>query len=635
MLKFKFTSIVLGCICIALLSKCKQSSPSTAEQVSPYLNHIDSVKYLGINACKDCHADKYESFLETGMGQSFDKASFTKTSAKFRNVKPVYDAYLDLYYLPLLIDSQIYIKEYRLEGTDTVFSRTEKIKYIVGSGHHTNSHFTEENGFVFQAPLTFYTQKGQWDLPPGFENGQNTRFNRKIGLECMSCHNAVTSFSPLSDNRYEELPHGINCERCHGPGQVHVERMRKGEVVDVEKGVDYSIVNPRKLSWNRQIDICQRCHLQGNAVLKPGKTFLSFRPGMKLSETLDQFSPTYEGEEPFVMAAHAERFQKSACFIQTVKGDLENEKTRVGFTCISCHNPHVSVRKTNVLQYNNVCVSCHNTPKQKQCNDKKGALKSSNCVSCHMPSSGTSDIPHVTVHDHYIRKPQQTEVKTGALKGLRCVTNPNPDILTETKAYISYYEKFESNPLYLKIAEDKAKQLKEKELLHLQTLIHLNYVKFDYKAIIELASKRDNLNEPWSNYRISKAYEKEGQLKKAIEWMQLVVNQESQNLDFMVQFAGLLIKDKQTAKAIKVLKEHNLLYSKGAEAHALLGYANLLDGKLSEAKKSLLHSLSLDPDLMFAMEYLKQLYQTTGEKEAELQIDKRIQKLKSRLKIKQ
>jgi hypothetical protein len=38
---------------------------------------------------------------------------------------------------------------------------------------------------------------------------------------------------------------------------------------------------------------------------------------------------------------------------------------------------------------------------------------------------------------------------------------------------------------------------------------------------------------------------------------------------------------------------------------------------------------------MFAMEYLKQLYQTTGEKEAELQIDKRIQKLKSRLKIKQ
>jgi tetratricopeptide (TPR) repeat protein len=252
-----------------------------------------------------------------------------------------------------------------------------------------------------------------------------------------------------------------------------------------------------------------------------------------------------------------------------------------------------------------------------------------------MPSSGTSDIPHVTVHDHYIRKPKKEEVKTGALKGLRCITNPNPDILTETKAYISYYEKFESNPLYLKIAEDKAKQLKEKELLHLQTLIHLNYVKFDYKAIIKLVSNKNDLKESWSNYRISKAYEKEGQLKKAIEWMQLVVEKESQNLDFLVQYAGLLIKDKQTTKAVKVLKEHNTLYSKSAEAHALLGYAHLLEGKLSDAKKSLILSLSLDPDLLFALEYLKQLYQTTGEKESELQIDNRIQKLKSRVKIKQ
>jgi hypothetical protein len=61
----------------------------------------------------------------------------------------------------------------------------------------------------------------------------------------------------------------------------------------------------------------------------------------------------------------------------------------------------------------------------------------------------------------------------------------------------------------------------------------------------------------------------------------------------------------------------------------------LLEGKLSEAKKSLVLSLSLDPDLIFALEYLKQLYQTTGEKESELQIDKRIQKLKTRVKIKQ
>ena len=40
-------------------------------------------------------------------------------------------------------------------------------------------------------PYTYYTQEEIADLPPGFENGSNTRFSREIGLECMSCYNAT------------------------------------------------------------------------------------------------------------------------------------------------------------------------------------------------------------------------------------------------------------------------------------------------------------------------------------------------------------------------------------------------------------------------------------------------------------
>ncbi len=227
----------------------------------------------------------------------------------------------------------------------------------------------------------------------------------------MSCHNSLPTIDPKSDNRYIELPHGISCERCHGPGQLHVNEKLKGHLVDTAKTAYYTIVNPKRLSWQRQIDICQRCHLQGNAVLKPGKTFADFRPGMSLSETFDQFSPEYEGGDKFIMAAHAERFQKSKCFLSSVKGKLDNENTKVGFTCISCHNPHVSVRKTNVVKFNSTCRSCHSTGEQKQCseNNQSLALVQNNCVKCHMPSSGTSDIPHVSVHDHYIRKPEKTK----------------------------------------------------------------------------------------------------------------------------------------------------------------------------------------------------------------------------------
>lgn len=30
-------------------------------------------------------------------------------------------------------------------------------------------------------------------------------------------------------------------------------------------------------------------------------------------------------------------------------------------TCITCHNPHVSVRETNANVFNDACLSCHNT----------------------------------------------------------------------------------------------------------------------------------------------------------------------------------------------------------------------------------------------------------------------------------
>jgi hypothetical protein len=97
------------------------------------------------------------------------------------------------------------------------------------------------NGYVYQAPATFYTQRGIWDLPPGFENGANSRFSRKIELECMSCHNGFPVMAEGSENKYSHVPGGIDCERCHGPGSRHVEEKRRGNIVDVTKEVDFPL----------------------------------------------------------------------------------------------------------------------------------------------------------------------------------------------------------------------------------------------------------------------------------------------------------------------------------------------------------------------------------------------------------
>ena len=99
----------------------------------------------------------------------------------------------------------------RLKGKDTTHQLIQKVTYKIGSGHHTNSHLFEVNGYVHQMPYTYYTQGKIADLPPGFEKGNNTRFSREIGIECMSCHNAYPQHTKGSLNKYERIPSGIDC----------------------------------------------------------------------------------------------------------------------------------------------------------------------------------------------------------------------------------------------------------------------------------------------------------------------------------------------------------------------------------------------------------------------------------------
>ncbi|UPT66317.1 MAG: hypothetical protein M0D57_17870 [Sphingobacteriales bacterium JAD_PAG50586_3] len=136
----------------------------------------------------------------------------------------------------------------------------------------------------------------------------------------MSCHNAYPKFVMGSENKYTDVPQGIDCERCHGPGGEHVRRKQMGENIDTSKYIDYSIVNPGKLSADLQFQICQRCHLQGNAILKNGKSFFDFKPGMQLSEVMDVYLPRYKNaDHDFIMASHADRLKQSQCFVVSAK----------------------------------------------------------------------------------------------------------------------------------------------------------------------------------------------------------------------------------------------------------------------------------------------------------------------------
>ena len=493
-------------------------TPANVNSEIVYQNHHDTVSYVGMAKCLTCHADK-KSFLETGMGKSFHQA-LTKHSKALFNNRLVFDTLNNLYYKAITRDTNIFIYEYRLEMNDTVYSNIVKLNHIVGSGQHTNSHMVNTNGFVTQAPITFYTQKGIWDLPPGFEKGMNTRFERKIGLECMTCHNAYPKFVPGSENKYTNVPNGIDCERCHGPGEAHVNQFYNGIRIDTAKLIDYSIVNPAKLPVDLQFDICQRCHLQGNTILQEGKSFFDFKPGQKLSNTLITFLPKYENrDDEFIMASHADRLKMSKCFIESEKNAKNsNDKLRPykdALTCVTCHNPHLSVKSTLGNVFNQKCIVCHKTVKH------ESKIESNNCVSCHMPNSGSIDIPHVSVHDHYIRKPikKSDESKLRKFVGLRPINFSTPSYLIMAKAYLNQYEKFDNNPFLIDSALYYLSKLDVKnDLNSCSESIRAFFLKGDYQKVTQCCKefKGDILNQlnfksldnahAWTAYRIGETY---------------------------------------------------------------------------------------------------------------------------------
>ena len=598
------TRTVLLCSLLSLLAVCICCRNQTTKPTGQYLNLHDSVAYVGIETCKSCHYDQYKTFTQTGMGQSFDKVSKKKSALQLSGTPAIYDLHKDFHYQPYWKGEVLSLREFRLWQGDTTHLRNEQVDYIIGSGQHTNSHICNVKGYLHQMPFTYYTQEGTLDFPPGYEDGNNSRFDRKIGLECMTCHNALPDFVMGSENKFTKVPKGISCERCHGPGQVHVERMLAGAHTDTSKHIDYSIVNPAKLTVEKQFQICQRCHLQGNAVLKAGKSFFDFKPGMQLSEVMAVFVPRYEGaEDDFIMASHVDRFKMSACFT--------NYPER--FTCISCHNPHVSVKHTDKKVFNKTCEGCHSETKHKLCalNPDERENKANNCVSCHMPRSGATDIPHVSVTDHYIRIPQNKK-KTAALKkfvSLYCVNEAKPGYLTKAKAYLQQYERFGEKPVmldsayYMLTKADPAKA-------QLNDWVHYYFLRKDYSSLAsyvsqvgqeqvlsEVLTKASYSNEDaWTAYRIGEAYSASGQTDSAFIFYRHAVELAPYQLEFQNKL-GVAYVRKQDMKAAKKVFEFILdEYPKEVRALSNLGFVYLNLGQLDKADSLYNRALALDPD---------------------------------------
>ncbi len=574
---------IIFLIATCLLFACQRGEVST---YTAYLNHNDTVKYVGKEQCRACHTEIYDSYMQTGMGKSFHFATKQHSALTDTYLPLIHDSIKNLSYQPFWKNDSLYLLESRLKGRDTIHQLIKKVDYKIGSGQHTNSHLFEINGYVHQMPYTYYTQDKIADLPPGFEKDNNTRFSREIGIECMSCHNAYPGHESGSTNKYNTIPQGIDCERCHGPGEVHVKQKLAGNIIDTSKYIDYSIVNPKRLPLSLQFDVCQRCHLQGTAVLAEGKSFTDFKPGQHLSEVMDVYLPKHKNDQSFIMASHVDRLKQSACF--------QNAE----MTCVTCHNPHKSVTTLSTAYFDNKCMQCHDV-----CEDKQ----TQNCTSCHMPSSSSSDIMHVSITDHKIDFHTTKKQEKGAFMGLFAINNAKPTNLSKAKAYLKQYESFQEYPIYL----DSAFHFLKKTDNYFPAFIQYFYLRNDDKGLINFAMNNEVDSAKYSNTDLAIAYSRMGEvyvrnnmsaaageyLAKATKLMPLVI-------DYKIKQGAFLIKQNQSTASKKVFSSALSLNPTIKEIHLNLGYIFLLEHNFKKADLYLKQALALDPDYVLAYENL-------------------------------
>ena len=579
----------LSFLFVVLLFSCSRGEYVVYKQ---YANHNDTVKYVGMNECKACHLEIYESYIQTGMGKSFSSA--VKVSSSLPNSPDlVYDSIKDLSYMPVWKNDSLWIKEFRIFNFDTIHQIDKKVDYIIGSGHHTNSHLFQINGYLHQIPYTYYAQDKISDLPPGYENGNNTRFAREINMECISCHNAYPNHEEGSNNKYASIPKGIDCERCHGPGEVHVLEKSMGIIIDTSKYIDYSIVNPSKLPKDLQFDVCQRCHLQGTAILAENTSFTDFKPGMHLNDYIDVYLPKYEDDNSFIMASHVERLKQSECFKNS------------DMTCLNCHNPHKSVQSLSTNYFDRKCMDCHNV-----CNVEENI---SNCASCHMPSSSSSDIPHVTISDHKIAVHKEKKYESNENRvflGLHSINNDNPTNLSKAKAYLKRFESFESNPVYLDSAFAFL-QISEKES-SFPYFIQYYYLKKDYFSIVNHYLAFQNIDFKKFNKevislalsRVADAYSQNGLTLEAISLYNKSINLMPLVIDYKLKLVALHIELKNFKEAESLLDELKKMNPERKEIYLNISYINILKKKYQLAEENLSIALKLDPDYILAYENL-------------------------------
>lgn len=347
----------------------------------PLLAQSSESSYTGSSACKTCHPSIYDRWKKTRMA----------------NVVRTLDEHPDAIIPDLAKPDPL-----------VTFSKSD-IAFVYGS--KWKQRYFKKSGD------DYYPLPAQWDItnklwrPYFVRNGtdwwaslyppDNTQ--RPTGPLCDGCHSVNYDIRTRKVTEWN-----VGCEKCHGPGSMHVARPAKT-----------NIVNPARLDYVHANDVCIQCHSQGRPLKNPREgRYYDWPVGFEAGHELKDFWQLEEhtlGEATFTHfadgTAHKNRMQGND-FVSSLM------YTR-GVTCFSCHDVHGTDNDADLIKPANVlCLECHgprspNGPFAatiEQHTHHKTGSSGNECVACHMPKIEQT-IADVNVRAHTFRfiSPADTE----------------------------------------------------------------------------------------------------------------------------------------------------------------------------------------------------------------------------------
>jgi len=365
-------------------------------------------EYAGTEACKDCHKEQYAGFVESYHRRYVRPATPAAVIGDFtgNNVLVAGGAATkmlrrgDEFFVQTTgPDGQVH--EYRCERT-------------IGF-HYKQRYLTTLPDGEYILPVQWNRNEQRWVDYHGLAKAKPGSGDfwcdppRASATDCAGCHGTGVRLEPMGAGRPPRVVQAepaIGCEACHGPCAQHARDEKNPRLIEP--------ISLKKLSPQRQTDVCGQCHARGKDPEAGTAYPYLFRPGDRLVRVFEPLEPT--------IGAKSGAFWPDGCALshhqQWTDFVGSAHYTRAGMSCTSCHEPHAR-QAPGMLKLkaggkpNDLCVGCHTALRGDEALKAHAfhdpAQAGGACVECHMPRLVSNERPlQLRFHGASIPNPHKT-----------------------------------------------------------------------------------------------------------------------------------------------------------------------------------------------------------------------------------